>query len=187
MASKTPQLRFDAARFRSVLQTGLMAALEEFEEILIEEMRRQIDRNGNHSGKDEWREAVKNDLRGLSASIAGETIQRIVGLPYSGSDSDYKSMRAFVIAYGTGYNAKGGGEPMKTKPRQEVWDSELVGQHISTARAEWLLPDSWNRPPTDFIDVAVRNLRTEYIRFIETRKDAIISDAIRQSMRFEEG
>lgn len=185
MAAKIPQLKFDSALFRSTLQSGFMAALEEFEELLIQEMQRQIDRNGDRSGKSEWREAVKKDLRNLSSSIAGETIQRVVGLPYSGSDSDYQSMRAFVIAYGTGYNAKGGGEPMKTKPGQQVWDTNLQSQHPSTAKSEWLLPDSWNRPPTDFFDVAVRNLRTEYVRFIDSRKDEIIAGAIRKSWKFE--
>lgn len=154
-----------------------MDALEEFEELLIEEMRRIIDRDGGRTGKAEWRDKVKKDLRNLSQGVVGTIIQRETGLPYSGEASDAASMRAFVIAYGTGFNAKGGGTPMTTKPGELVWDSELASQHVSEAKSVWNLPDSWNRPYTDFIDVAVRNLRVEYIRFIDARKDEIIQRA----------
>lgn len=147
-------------------------------------MRRVIDRDGGHTGKPEWREKVKEDLRNLSKGVTGTLIHRETGLPYSGDANDAESMRAFVIAYGTGYNAKGGGEAMTTKPGQMVWDSELSAKHMSEAKHVWNLPDSWNRPYTDFIDVAVRNLRVEYIRFIDARKDPIIKRAMEASLRW---
>lgn len=89
-----------------------------------------------------------------------------MGLPYSGSSEDWQSMRAFVIAYGTGYQSMGGGEPMHSKPGEMVWGPGLTGnKHMSTAKSEFKLPDSWNQPYTDFIDVAVRHLKNEYDSF----------------------
>lgn len=184
MEMKVPQLKFDVEKFRSLLKTKFMAVLEEFEPILIEEMQKQIDRNGDMSGKSEWREKVKADLQYIKDDISTDTIFREVGLKYSGQKTDYESMRAFVIAYGTGYRSKGGGEPMMSKPGQAVWDSDLSEQHTSTARAQYYLPDSWNRPPTDFFDAAVRNQRMEYVKFIDARKDEIITEAFNASLSF---
>ena len=184
MSSKIPRLEFDKAVFHKTLEAGFMEALEEFEELLIEEMRRIIDRDGGHTGKAEWREKIKADLRNLSQGVTGTLLQREVGLPYSGDENDAESMRAFVVAYGTGFNAKGGGAPMTTKPGQMVWDTDLASKHMSEATATWNLPDSWNRPYTDFIDVAVRNLRVEYIRFIDARKDPIIQRAMKASLKW---
>lgn len=184
MSSKVPQLKFDKGVLRKTLEDGFMEALEEFEELLIEEMRRIIDRDGGHTGKAEWREKVKSDLRNLSKGVVGTVIQRETGLPYSGDANDAESMRAFVVAYGTGFNAKGGGSPMTTKPGEMVWDTDLASKHMSEASGVWNLPDSWNRPYTDFIDVAVRNLRVEYIRFIDARKDEIIQKAMRASLKW---
>lgn len=184
MSTKIPRLEFDKMLFRQVLEDGFMDALEEFEEILIDEMRRIIDRDGGRTGKAEWREKVKADLRNISKGVTGSVLQREIGLPYSGDANDAESMRAFVIAYGTGFNAKGGGNAMTTKPGQLVWDSELESKHMSEAKGVWNLPDSWNRPYTDFIDVAVRNLRVEYIRFIDARKDPIIEKAMKASLKW---
>lgn len=184
MSSKIPQLVFDKKAFQQILFDGFMEALEEFENLLIEEMRRIIDRDGGRTGKAEWREKVKSDLRNLSKGVTGTLIQRELGLPYSGDENDAESMRAFVIAYGTGFNAKGGGSPMTTKPGEMVWDTDLANKHMSEASGVWNLPDSWNRPYTDFIDVAVRNMRVEYIRFIDARKDEIIQRAMKASLRW---
>lgn len=177
MAAKIPRMSFDSGKFNELLKEGFMEVLEEFEDMVIEEMRRVIDRDGGRTGKAEWREKVKADLRNLTSRFEGNKIIREVGLPYSGEPSDSDSMKAFVIAYGTGFNAKGGGDPMTTKPGQMVWDTNLESQHTSTASGVWNLPDSWNRPYTDFIEIAVRNLQVEYLRFIDARKDEVVSRA----------
>lgn len=184
MSTKIPKLEFDKVKFRKMLEADFMDVLEEFEELLIDEMRRIIERDGGRTGKTEWRQKVKEDLRNISKGVVGSVLQREVGLPYSGDANDAESMRAFVILYGTGFNQKGGGNAMTTKPGQMVWDTDLISKHLSNASAVWNLPDSWNRPYTDFIDVAVRNMRVEYIRFLDAKKDDIIHRAMKASLRW---
>lgn len=147
-------------------------------------MRREIDKTtyGGAPGKPEWRSELAGELREIYRIVADEVIEFGVGLPHmTYASAGYKFVRAMLVAYGSGSEA--GGEPIRTRPGEQVWDSDLRERGLSKAQSSYLLPNAFNQEGNDFIENAMRIMQTHFKDTLERIWAGLPNSAVYSNVR----
>lgn len=145
------KIGFNAAGFQAEILRLITRDLDNFADIIIDEMRKEIDLTDT---KGYFKEVVKGQLKVLSRNMAGAVITYLIGYPEDEvSFGDW--MKAHVIAEGMGSLGKTGVPVHAGPPGRLVWDNMLDNTIPSTQQAHDL-PDTWNHAGRPFVENAMR-------------------------------
>ena len=112
------------------------------------------------AGRTAWQEDMYDDLKEVSRAVTREYLQVNVGLDYP--HGGYEEMRAFVMTYGSGSKGTPPGDPIHAGPYGRiVWDDQLWDQKQSESLREYDLPDEFNQRGYNWLDNAMKRMRTE--------------------------
>lgn len=168
MPNPCGHLHLDTESLLKQLRNALVQVLEKGTETLLNLMQDEIQKTtyGDAPGKPAWREQLSAELREVYRIVADEVIEFGVGLPYTNyADAGYKFIRAMLVAYGSGSEA--GGEAIRSRPGELVWDEDLREAQPSRALTEYYLPDAFNQTGNDFIANAMKLMRTHFMNLLE--------------------
>lgn len=123
-------------------------------------MRREVyhTTHGGAPGKPEWRKEIADNLSRVAIAVTDTSVSVDVG--YSPSDKA-DEVRAMIVAAGSGSDA--GNAPIHAGPTgRSVWDENMSGKHPSRAKSEYLLPVEFNQKGNQFIENAMRMMKTDF-------------------------
>lgn len=123
-------------------------------------MRREVyhTTHGGAPGKPEWRKEIADNLSRVAIAVTDTSVSVDVG--YSPSDKA-DEVRAMIVAAGSGSEA--GNAPIHAGPTgRSVWDEDVSGKHPSRAKSEYLLPAEFNQKGNQFIENAMRMMKTDF-------------------------
>lgn len=123
-------------------------------------MRREVyhTTHGGAPGKPEWRKEIADNLSRVAIAVTDTSVSVDVG--YSPSDKA-DEVRAMIVAAGSGSEA--GNAPIHAGPTgRSVWDEDVSGKHPSRAKNEYLLPAEFNQKGNQFIENAMRMMKTDF-------------------------
>jgi len=135
--------------------------------------------DGKTPGKAEWREATRAKLKVVSKEITDKFISVKVGLDENALL--YEFVRAMLIDSGSG--DKAGGEPIRKKPGEIVWDDDLKDQRESKATENKSLPPGFNQSGNEFISNAMRKMNTYAPRYVKALNRRIL-ESIKSNIYF---
>lgn len=160
MSKQCNSLSLDEAALMAILQKEARDALTLEGERLLTHMRREIHRTvgGDGPGKPAWRKHIAENLERTSETVGSDGIAMTFG--YTPANKAEK-VRAMIIEKGSG-SAVGNAAIHAGPTGRSVWDEDVSGKHPSEAKTEYDLPESFNQQGNEFIENAMRIMRTEF-------------------------
>lgn len=160
MNGKCNIISMDEGALMASLRREAQDALELEGQKLVNHMRREI-RNTTHGGapgKPEWRKEIADNLGRVAIAVTETSVSVDVG--YSPSDKA-DEVRAMIVEAGSGSEA--GNEPVHAGPTgRSVWNEDVNGKHPSRAKSEYLLPAAFNQKGNQFVENAMRLMKTDF-------------------------
>lgn len=156
------RISLDTGAVLADLKAAAAAALREEGETLMAAMRQEVrmTTDGNTPGQSAWRDHIASNIQHVSTTITGTGIEMEFG--YS-PDSEADTVRAMVVAYGSGDKAEGGGTRIHAGPTgRQVWNADLSGRKSSAAQSEYDLPEAFNQRGNLFVDNAIKRTRAKF-------------------------
>lgn len=134
------KLSFDTQGYMREFERYLDIALTQLSFSIQELMRKEIISNGN--GTHQMRETAAAQVKEISRTISGGTVELVVGIDEStlGGFSDEIFTRTMVVLHG---NVTSG--PLMTKPGKPTWKKGVRGFGTSKATTVYFLPQSFSQ------------------------------------------
>ena len=113
---------------------------------------------GGAPGKPDWRKEIADNLDHVTTAVTGDSVSMDFGYSPSGKADE---VRAMIVAVGSGSSA-GGSAIHAGPPGRSVWDGDVSGKHPSNAKSEYDLPAAFNQKGNQFVENAMRIMKTEF-------------------------
>ena len=114
--------------------------------------------HGGAPGKPDWRKEIADNLDHIATAVTGDSVSMDFGYSPSGKADE---VRAMIVAVGSGSSA-GGSAIHAGPPGRSVWDGDVSGKHPSNAKSEYDLPAEFNQKGNQFVENAMRIMKTEF-------------------------
>lgn len=132
--------------------------------------------HGDAPGKPAWRDHIERNIGQTATTITTDAISIDVGYDYDGKSDE---VRAMIVAHGSGDKADGGGNRITAgPPGRSVWDEDVTGKHPSRAKSTYELPEEFNQHGNQFVENAMRRMRTQFGEYVEEAFREMPSSAV---------
>lgn len=153
---KSFSVRIDALRLTNLLSSHMMRGLDKAAERLINIVEKEI--NISESGRPAWRRAMIAAVGVLYKEVGADSWKYVVGVDLA--KLNLHPIAAAIVTYGSGSQAKGGGDMIHAgPPGRPVWTKEL-GRKPSS-RPEYPLPQL-ETPGYDWVQAATDIFEREF-------------------------